>query len=148
MSETNQASEGVESPGAEPPVPTAEAQSDSEMNRDARMWAMFCHLAGLGGLVVPAVGAVIGPLIVWMIKKEESPFVDQHGKEAVNFQISMLIYGAVGSILCLITCVGAFLIPLVGGAIAILDLVFLIIAAIKANDGHYYRYPLTIRLIK
>jgi len=107
------------------------------MNRDARMWAMLSHLTGLVSF--------IGPLVVWLIKKEEFPFVDEQGKEALNFQITMLIYGFVAGLTTII-CIGFILAPAVG----IVDLVFLIIAAIKANDGYHYRYPrpLIIRLIK
>jgi len=112
-------------------------------SKDACTWAMFCHLAGLGGFVIPAIGSVIGPLIVWQIKKDLDPFVDRNGKEALNFQISMLIYGIVAGLLCTVF-IGCFLLPLVG----IADLVLLIIAAIKANNGEAYRYPVTIRLIK
>ncbi|GAI55285.1 unnamed protein product, partial [marine sediment metagenome] len=100
------------------------------------------------GVVVPVIGCIVGPLIIWQIKKEEFPFVDEQGKEAVNFQISMLLYGLVGSVACLITCVGAVLVPVVLGVVSIFDFVFLLIAAVKANDGHHYRYPLTIRFIK
>jgi len=116
-----------------------------EPSRDARRWAMFCHLAALAGFlpVTFVAGAVIGPLVVWQIKKDQFPFVDEHGKEAVNFQISMLIYGVVAAIL-LCACVGIVLLP----AVIIVDLVFLLIAAVKANEGKHYRYPLTIRFIK
>jgi len=121
-----------------------------EISKDARMWAMFCHLAGLAGLlpILPAIGSVITPLIIWQIKKDDYPFVDEQGKEAVNFQISMILYGLIGSIACLITCVGAVLIPVVVCVVGIVDLVFLLIAAVKANNGEHYRYPLTIRFIK
>ena len=119
-----------------------------EIIKDARMWAMFCHLAGLAGYVMPAIGNIVAPLIIWQIKKDEYHFVDEQGKEAVNFQISMSLYMLIGSILCLVTCVGAVLIPVVGIVVGIVDLVFLLIAAVKANNGQHYRYPLTIRLIK
>jgi uncharacterized Tic20 family protein len=127
------------------PIVAEPSQSVQELepDKDARMWAMFCHLAGLGGLIVPIVGCVVGPLIVWQIKKDEFHFVNEQGKEAVNFQISMLIYGIVAGLLCF-ACVGFILVPAVG----IFDLVFLLIAAVKANNGHHYRYPLTIRFIK
>jgi uncharacterized Tic20 family protein len=125
----------------------SQSQSDvggtDKPSKDACMWAMFCHLAGLGGFIIPAIGSVIGPLIIWQLKKDVDPFIDQNGKEAMNFQISMLIYGIVAGLLCFL-CVGMFLLP----AVAIVDLVFLIIAAIKANNGEAYRYPLSIRLIK
>jgi uncharacterized Tic20 family protein len=112
-------------------------------SKDARMWAMFCHLSALAGLVIPIIGAVVGPLIIWQIKKDEFPFVDHQGKEAVNFQISMLIYGVVAGLLCF-ACVGVFLLA----AVIVVDLVFLLIAAVKANNGEAYRYPLCIRFIK
>ena len=128
---------------AEQPETVQESPGSKEVNKDARMWAMICHLAGLAGLVVPVVGCIIGPLIVWQIKKEEFTFLDEQGKEAVNFQISMLIYGIVAGLLCFV-CVGVVLLP----AVAIFDLIFLLIAAVKANNGEHYRYPLTIRFIK
>jgi uncharacterized Tic20 family protein len=135
---------------AEQPETVKVSQGSNEANKDARMWAMICHLAGLGGLlpIVPVIGSIIGPLIIWQIKKEEDSFIDEQGKEAVNFQISMLLYSLIGSIGCLITCVGAPLIPIVVCAVGVFDLVFLLIAAVKANDGNHYRYPVTIRFIK
>ena len=109
------------------------------------MWAMFCHLGGLAALlpILPVVGGIIAPLIIWQIKKDEHPFVDDQGREAVNFQISILIYEIVAGLL-IFACVGAFLLP----AVMIFDIVFLVIAAIKANDGFKYRYPLCISFIK
>ena len=64
-------------------------QTGAEMNKDARLWSMIFHLAGLAGIVIPTVGNIVGPLIIWQIKKDDFPFVDEQGKEAVNFQISM-----------------------------------------------------------
>jgi len=132
---------------AEQPETVQEGPGSKVVNKDARMWAMICHLAALAGLVVPVVGCIIGPLIVWQIKKEEFPFVDEQGKEAVNFQISMSLYLLISAIIWIplsFFCIGV-LIPV---AISIVDLVFLLIAAVKANDGYHYRYPLTIRFIK
>ncbi|HUT29554.1 MAG TPA: DUF4870 domain-containing protein [Sedimentisphaerales bacterium] len=121
------------------------AEGEAEIRRDARMWAMFCHLSGLAGLlpVVPVIGAVIAPLILWQVKKEEHPFVDEQGKEALNFQISILIYEVVAGLLCF-ACIGFFLLP----AVVVFDVVFLIIAAIKANNGEHYVYPLKIRFVR
>ena len=113
-----------------------------ELSNEARQWAMFAHLASLIGYIIP-LGNIIGPLVVWLIKKDEFPFVDDQGKESLNFQISMLIYITV-SALAIFICVGIVTTPV----LVILDLVFTIIAAIKANQGEYYRYPLTIRLVK
>ncbi|MCP4611665.1 MAG: DUF4870 domain-containing protein [Planctomycetes bacterium] len=107
------------------------------------MWGMICHLAALAGIVVPVVGCVVGPLIIWQIKKDEFSFVNDQGKEAVNFQITILIYLIVSGLLTFL-CIGFVLLPAVG----IFDFVFMLIAAVKANDGEHYRYPLTIRFIK
>jgi len=110
--------------------------------RDQNMWAMLCHLSALAGFIIPF-GNIIGPLVIWMIKKDVYPLVDDQGKEALNFQISMTIYYVVAGILILIL-IG---IPLLIG-LALFSLVVTIIAMVKASDGVAYRYPLTIRLIK
>jgi len=132
---------------AEPSKTVSDSPPSKETNKDARMWGMICHLAALAGIVVPVIGCIIGPLIIWQIKKEEFPFVDKQGKEAVNFQISMSLYLLVSAILWIplsFVCIGV-VIPV---AISIVDLIFLLIAAVKANDGEHYRYPLSIRFIK
>ena len=134
-------------PSTEQPVNVQPEQVSKEVNKDARMWAMICHLAAFAGLVIPVVGCIVGPLIVWQIKKEEFPFVDEQGKEAVNFQISMSLYLLISAIIWIplsFVCIGVF-IPV---AISVVDLVFLLIAAVKANNGEHYRYPLCIRFIK
>jgi uncharacterized Tic20 family protein len=124
--------------------------TDEQPNSDVRMWAMICHLAGLAGFlpVLPAFGSMIAPLIVWQIKKDEHPFIDEQGKEALNFQLTIGLYAVVGVIVCLVTCVGAFLIPVVLGILYLIDLIFLIIGAVAANNGGHYRYPMNIRFIK
>ena len=134
----------------ETPQAVQESSGSKEINKDARMWAMFSHLAGLCALlpIVPIIGGVIGPLIIWQIKKDDNLFIDEQGKEAVNFQISILLYSLIGGIVSAITCVGIALIPIVVVIIGIFDIVFLIIASIKANNGEHYRYPLTVRFIK
>ena len=120
-----------------------ESPGSKEINKDARMWAMICHLAGLAGIILPASGNIVAPLIIWQIKKDDNPFIDEQGKEAVNFQISMSIYFLASIFLCIV-CVGAFLVV----ATIIVFFVFLLIAAVKANNGYHYRYPLTMRFIK
>ncbi len=140
--------QGAEQPGSAgaPPVTgPAVGSQDREANKDARTWAMICHLAGFAYFVIPGVGAILGPLVVWLLKKQEFPFVDDQGKESVNFQITMLIYALV-SFALLFVCIGGFLLLGVGVA----DIVLMIIAAIKANDGYSYRYPkpFIIRFIK
>ncbi len=108
----------------------------------ARTWAMLAHLSTLCAFVGVPFGHILGPLIVWLVKKDEFPFVDDQGKEALNFQISLTIYGIVSGILCIVLIGFVFLLVLF-----IMDLVLTIMAAVAANRGEYYRYPLTIRFI-
>jgi uncharacterized Tic20 family protein len=121
---------------------TSPAQPLQVDSRDQNMWAMLCHLSALAGFIIP-LGNVIGPLVIWMIKKDVYPLVDDQGKEALNFQISMTIYYIISCILILIL-IG---IPLLIG-LALFSLVVTIIAMVKASDGVAYRYPLSIRFIK
>ncbi len=111
-------------------------------NRDENMWAMFCHLAALAGVIIPF-GNIIGPLVIWLIKKDEYPLVNDQGKEAVNFQITMTIFMIVSAILILIL-IGIVL--LIG--LGVFAVVMTIVAMVKANEGVAYRYPLNIRFIK
>jgi uncharacterized Tic20 family protein len=134
-------------PAEVPPLVDRFGPLGREADPKARTWAMLCHLAGLAWMlpITPAFGSVLGPLIVWLIKKNEYPFVEEQGKEALNFQITMLIYCAVAALLMLM-CIGFLLLPVA----IILEIVFTVIAAVRANDGDHYRYPypLIIRFIK
>lgn len=113
-------------------------------DKEERLWATFCHLAAFAGYIGVPFGQILGPLIIWLIKKEDSPFVDVNGKKALNFQISIMIY-IVASIPLL--CGGPLyllaVIPLI-----IVDVIYTIIAAIKANDGQEVSYPISIEFIK
>ena len=115
--------------------------SASGISAEERQWAMFAHLSALIGLVIP-LGNLIGPLVIWLMKKESMPFVDQQGKEALNFQITVLIAMMISAVL-IIVVIGFVLMFLVGLA----ALVLTIMAGIKANEGVAYRYPFTLRLI-
>ena len=106
------------------------------------MWAMFCHLSALAGFVIP-LGNIFGPLVIWLMKKDEYPLVDDQGKEALNFQISMTIY-YIGAAVLILILIGIILLP----ALVIFSLVMTVIAMIKANEGVAYRYPVTIRFLK
>jgi uncharacterized Tic20 family protein len=114
-----------------------------EIPREARQWAMACHLVALVGLLGNGVGFVLGPLIVWLLKKEDHPFIDEQGKESLNFQITMLIIMFISVLFTLVIVGFAFLI-----IAAFIMTIFPIIGAIKANDGEHYRYPFSIRFIK
>ena len=122
--------------------PNRPSLSEAEA-REARQWSMWIHLSGLCHFVVPIPGAaIIAPLILWSMKKEDSPYIDEHGKEAVNFQISILIYFVVSFVLCFVL-IGAFLIP----AVLLFQLIACIVVGLKANEGEIMRYPLSIRFL-
>ena len=111
-------------------------------SKDERTWAMLSHFSALCMFIFPF-GNILAPLIIWLIKKEEMPFVQDQGKEVLNFQISMTIY-LIGSIILIIVLIG---IPILIG-LGIFNVIITIIAGIKANDGKSYRYPINLRLIK
>jgi hypothetical protein len=119
-----------------PQKPQEQTQPSTEISKDARTWAMLCHLLGF-------FTCFIGPLIIWLVKKDEDPFINNQGKEALNFQLTVLIASIVSGLLCAI-CIGVFFAIAVGVA----DLIFCIMATVKANDGQAYRYPVSIRFIK
>src|SRR3984893_17425972 len=109
---------------------------------NVRTWCILAHATALVGFFVPLAGHIVGPLIIWLAKRQDSPEIDAHGKESLNFQISMLIYNAIAAILCLVLVGIPILILL-----HILNIIFVIIASIQASEGKLYRYPLAIRLI-
>jgi len=140
------AGEAKEEVKVEKAASVEQVEAVGEVSRDARTWGMWCHLAGLAWMLVwlvPIIGGVVGALVVWQIKRDDDAFIDDQGKEALNFQISMLIYWAV-SMALIPLCIGAVLVP----TVAVLDVIFAIVAAIKAGQGHLYRYPMSIRFIK
>jgi hypothetical protein len=110
---------------------------------------MGCHLSALLGFFIPFAN-LIAPLVIWLVRREYDAFVDDQGKEAVNFQITstIVVYGLSLLAAILITvCVGAFLIPVIF-VYAFAVFVLIIVAAVKSQGGEAYRYPLTIRFIK
>lgn len=112
------------------------------LSQDEKNWAMFCHIAVFTGFLIPF-GNIIAPLVLWLMKKDEMPFVEYHGKEVLNFQITILIAVLV-SWLLIIIAIGFLLLA----AIGVFVLIITIIGIIKASQGEYYRYPLAIRFIK
>ena len=110
-------------------------------HKQERMWAMFCHLASFLGLVFPF-GNLLGPFIIWLLRREDFPLVNDQGKESLSFQISMTIYIVVGFLLTYIFIGIPILIALI-----IFYFVQVIKASITANNGDYYRYPFTMRFI-
>jgi len=110
--------------------------------KDENNLGMLCHLLAFSGFIIPF-GGFIGPLVLWLMKKDESAFVDHHGREALNFQITMAICLILSSILIFVF-IGLLLVPI----FLIINVVFIIIASIAAQKGEQYTYPMTIRLIK
>jgi uncharacterized Tic20 family protein len=111
------------------------------LRNEDKTWGMACHLAALAGFVFPF-DNIIGPLVVWLMKKNDSAFIDDQGKESLNFQISASIYMLVAA-LSMFVLVGFILLP----AVVLATLIMTIIGAIRANNGEQYRYPLTIRFV-
>lgn len=115
----------------------------AEPSKSERQWATGCHLAALAGYFVP-VASIIAPLVVWLLKRADGAFVDDQGKESLNFQISLLIYFFISILLIPVLGLGIFLL----GALVIFDFVCIIIAATKSSEGIAFRYPACIRFIK
>ena len=140
-------------PPPQSPPPTIQPPSTpppSSPESQARMWNMFCHLSALAGFIGIPFGHILGPLLVWQIKKNEIPSVDVHGKAALNFQLTVTIVALIGLFAVFVLsffCIGWLLLPaviLVGFA----GLIFAVIAGIKANNGEEYKYPFSFDLIK
>jgi uncharacterized Tic20 family protein len=128
----------------EDPMEVRDENSNAELlPREARNWAMGAHMIALVGLLGNGLGFLLGPLLLWLIKREDHPFIDEQGREAVNFQLTML-----GAVLICIPLVflgiGILLLPLIG----LYDIVLTVIAGIKAANGEHWRYPLTLRLVE
>jgi uncharacterized Tic20 family protein len=119
-----------------PPAPTSSTSSE------VRTWSVLCHASALLGLFFHFFGHLLGPLLVWLIKRADAPEIDANGKESLNFQLSMLIYDIIAGILCLVVIGIPILI-----ALWILNTVFVIIASIRTSEGKFYRYPFTIRFL-
>jgi uncharacterized Tic20 family protein len=114
------------------------AGDDSE-----KLWALFAHLGALSFMLGVPMGNIIVPLVIWLAKREASPFIDVHGKESVNFQITLMIYFSAAAVLCFLL-IGFLFLPF----LLIADIVLVFIAGIKAQSGETYFYPLTIRFIR
>jgi uncharacterized Tic20 family protein len=146
LTQTEPMSDAANLPPPIPPVPPVQPPPESQV----RTWNMLCHLSALLGLLGIPFGNVLGPLIVWQIKKSEIPSVEVHGKAAVNFQLTIAIAAIVTSALGFVLtfmCIGVVLF-IVAGGIFLCGLIFALIAGIKANEGQDYKYPYSLDLIK
>ena len=131
-------------PSAPTPLPPVGGSDPAPKDKDENTLGIVCHLLSFAQfvLVIPF-GNIVGPLVLWLIKRGESPYLDAHGKEVLNFNLSWAIYGIVAAILCFVL-VGFIVAPV----LFIAWIVFVIMGSIKASEGKLYRYPLTIRMIK
>ena len=116
---------------------------NTEEDKQVRIWGMLCHLSALLGMIGIPLGNVLGPLIIWLVKKNTYPFVNEQGRESLNFQLSMTIY-AIAAALLIFVKIGMPLLLLVAG----INFILILIASIRAFNGETYTYPLAIRLIK
>jgi uncharacterized Tic20 family protein len=135
-------------PNPQPPVNSFGKAYDPDTTSDERSYALFLHLSLLGHIVLSII-AIAVPIIMWASKKDESPFLDDHGREAINFQITLIIYSFLFVILAIpigfLTCGVGFVVAFFP---YVLGLVGMIKAATAANRGEFYRYPMTIRFIQ
>ena len=115
---------------------------DHYTSKDERNWSVAVHLSALCALFIP-LGHLLGPLVIWLIKRGEMPMVDCYGKEALNFQITVTIAAFVCALLKFIG-VGFVLLF----ALLVADAVLVIMAAVKTSRGESFRYPFTWRLIR
>ncbi len=118
------------------------AEATALSDKEARKWAMLCHLSALVGLLGNGIGFFIGPLVVWLIKREDDPLIEEQGKEAVNFQLTMFLAMFI-SLLLAFVLIGIPLLIVFG----LMMVINPIIAAVKTSNGERYRYPISIRFL-
>ncbi len=112
-------------------------------DKQARIWGMLCHLTALLGIIgIPFIN-IAGPLIIWLLKRNLYPFVDEQGRESLNFQISMTIFALAAAILIYLK-IGLFLLLIIAGV----NFILVVIASIRAFNGETFIYPFKIQLIK
>lgn len=114
---------------------------------DVRRWSMLCHLAALCGIPFPSLGAVVGPLVVWLFKRNDHPIIDANGKEALNFHLSVMLYSwiLVGVGFLTMWILIGFVFFGLAFILGIAALVLSVVAAFRVSNGESYRYPITIR---
>lgn len=121
----------------------APQSSGFSISADDRTWAMIAHFSALAAFIAPPIGGVLGPLIVWLAKREHSAFASEAAKEAMNFNIAVLL----GYLVCALL-VFVFIGFLLAAALFFFWLVMTVVAGIKASEGVHYRYPVSLRIVK
>ena len=112
------------------------------LSQEERNLAVFCHLGPLAGVLLPVFGSILIPLIIWLVKRDESDFIKHHGREALNFQLTMIL-AFIAAFVLVFVIIG---IPLLIGLV-LFELIILIVAAVKTAEGRFYRYPFCIQFI-
>jgi uncharacterized Tic20 family protein len=113
-----------------------------DLSESERNWAMLCHLSAFAGFFFPF-GGIIGPLVCWLSRKDDSQWVNRNGKSSLNFQLSLLLYMVLAAPLCIIIIGIPIIIFLV-----VLKVICVIIASVKAAKGEDFRYPISIPFIQ
>jgi uncharacterized Tic20 family protein len=126
-----------------PPAVPEPTPPTPQPNPDEKQWKLILHLSGLAGLLLPYCGNILGPLVIWLIKKQEMPVLDAEGRKVLNFQISAAIYIFVSSIIGFMTCFLIFL-PI---GVVIWWLVYTIIGCVKVSNNEAFEFPLTIKML-
>jgi uncharacterized Tic20 family protein len=121
--------------------PVGETAAEVDVSSDERTWAILAHASAFAGFFVPF-GNILAPLLVWLIKREESEFVDANGKQALNFQMTWTVI-IVFALFSLVVGVGLVLVPIVALAWVIL----VVLATVRASENEVYDYPLTVDLV-
>jgi len=119
-------------------------QAAQQLTPDVKQWFLYLNLSGLAGIIIPVIGGAVGPLVIWLLKKQEIPALEQLSKGVLNFQISWAIWMAVAWVIGTATC----LLLVVSVGLWIAWLVFTILGIMKASNGETYKFPLTIDFIK
>jgi len=134
----NEQPDQPEQPASPKPAESPMPGSPDAPSKDAKTLALLAHMLGI-------VSGFVGPLIIWLIKKDDEDFVDDQGKEALNFQITVMIIGVA---LFVLTCLTLGMAAPLVGILGLVDLIFCILAGVAAGEGKRYRYPWALRLIK
>jgi len=124
-------------------MPNSPPDSPDPVSPEARKWATICHISALIGALGNGVGFVLGPVIVWLLQRDEDPYIDEQGKRAVNFQLTLTAAAICCGLLFFLVFPLLLLIP-----IALAMMIFPIIAAVKTSNGKDYHYPFSIRFVK
>ena len=132
-------------PEAEPPAPAVSAPAAEPAPEDqVRKWTSYCHLSALAGFIIPGFGWIIGPFLVWTMNKSRIEDMDRTGKNVLNFQITMFIFTAIGSIIALMSAAFGIVVM---ALVATLNLAMILMATVKTGNGEHFSYPFSFKIL-